>query len=99
MLFDDDLTPARKLKTDWPYSEISDIYMQKYNRYGNFVAWVYTDNLGYDTVVCEYNGNDDAFVWCTDWYEGGDCYLLALAPLDDVEPDISQKWEGYKNVK
>lgn len=99
MLFDDDLQTKRKLKVYWPYDEIVDIYIEKYKLYGDFVAWVYTDKIGYDVVVCEYNGNDDTFEWCTDWYEGGDCYLLALAPLDDVKPTIEQKWEGYKDVK
>ena len=87
-----------KMKTDDPYAEIVEIFRKlKRCREGNFVAWVYTDNLGYDVVLCEYDGNNDEYVWSTDWYEGGDCYLLYIAELADIEPEITQKWEGYND--
>ena len=84
------------MKTNDPYSEIIEIF--KYSKRtmpGDFVAWVYTDVLGYDVVICEYKGSEDCYEWVTDWYEGGDCYLLYLSELSDVEPTITQKWEGY----
>ena len=85
-----------KMKTDDPYDEIVEIVRaSKRMHLGNFVAWVYTDNLGYDVVYCYYNGDKDEYIWDMDWYEGGDCYLFYFAEFSDVEPDITQKWEGY----
>ena len=90
-------SPLKKLqmKTTNPYDEIVEIF-RKDNKVDNtFIAWVYTEVLGYDVIVCDYNGDKDRYEWLTDWYEGGDCYLLYLAALEDVEPDITQRWEGY----
>lgn len=98
MPYKDDLTSARKLKTNDPYSEIVSIVGAKRLIYDNdFIAWVYTSNLGFDTVYCSYNGSDDRYEWETDWYEGGDVYLIAFADIDALEFDITQKWEGYPN--
>ena len=91
-------TPEKKNKmiTDDPYDEIVEIVRaSKRIRLGDFVAWVYTPNLGYDVVYCSYNGDRDEYIWETDWYEGGDCYLLYFAEFSDVEPDATMKWGGY----
>lgn len=90
-------TPVKekKMKTNDPYNEIVEIVRaSKRMMPGDFVAWVYTP-LGFEVVFCEYNGSEDRYEWVTDWYEGGDCYLLYFAEFSDVEPTISQKWEGY----
>lgn len=85
-----------KMKTNDPYDEIVEIFRKSTKFCDNdFIAWVYTDVLGYDVVICEYKGSEDCYEWVTDWYEGGDCYLLYLSELSDVEPTITQKWEGY----
>lgn len=85
-----------KMKTEDPYNEIVAIFRQINKVENSFIAWIYTDVLGYDVIYCEYNGNEDCYEWATDWYEGGDCYLLYIAALDDVEPLITQQWHGYK---
>lgn len=86
-----------RMKTNNPYSEIADIFREVNKAENSFIAWVYTDVLGYNVVYCEYNGSEDCYEWATDWYEGGDCYLLYLAAIDDVEPTINQKWKGYED--
>ena len=86
-----------KMKTHNPYDEIVEIFRKRNKAENSFIAWVYTDALGYDVVYCEYNGSEDCYEWATDWYEGGDCYLLYIAAIEDVEPTINQKWGGYED--
>ena len=85
-----------RMKTTNPYDEIVEIFRKINKAENTFIAWIYTDVLGFDVVVCDYNGSKDCYEWLTDWYEGGDCYLLYISALEDVEPTISQRWEGVK---
>ena len=86
-----------KMKTNNPYDEIVKIFRKINRAEDSFVVWIYTDVLGYDVTYCEYNGDKDQYEWLTDWYEGGDCYLLYIAPFSDIEPTINQKWDGYED--
>lgn len=91
----DFITSANRLRSDDPYEEVIRIFEKKYP-YTDFVALVYTEVLGFDTVFCEYNGDKDRFEWLTDWYEGGECHLIALCSIDEIRFTSRQVWEGYE---
>ena len=76
----------QQMKTNNPYDDIVKIFRKRNKAEDAFIAWVYTDVLGYDVVFCDYNGGKDCYEWQTDWYEGGDCYLLYIAAIEDVDP-------------
>lgn len=57
--------------------------------YDDYIVWVWTENLGLDTVILEFDG--DGFVWQTDWYEGGECKLLGICPIGSLE--IPEEWK------
>ena len=90
-------SPLKKyqMKTKNPYDEIVEIFRKVNKAENSFIAWIYTDVLGYDVVFCDYNGDKDCYEWLTDWYEGGDCYLFYLSALEDIEPTIDKQWKGY----
>ena len=91
----DFITSANQLRSDDPYNEVVEIFKKK-NLYNDFVALVYTSVLGFDTVYCEYNGSKDRFEWSSDWYEGGECHLIAFCPIDEIMFCQSQVWKGYE---
>ena len=75
-----------------PYEAIVDLVKQWIDRFPtmfhleDYIVWVWTENLGFDTVYLEYDGT--GFIWNTDWYEGGSCKLLGFCPLSSVNlPD------------
>ena len=51
--------------------------------YEDYIVFVWTENLGFDTVYLEFMGKD--FFWNTDWYEGGKCKLLGFCPISSLE--------------
>lgn len=50
--------------------------------YGDIIAEIYTDVLGYDFVFC--NCEDLYFEFLTDWYEGGDLRIVNMDYFKNV---------------
>lgn len=92
MMNDFEISDRNRLRSNDPYSEAVEIIINKTNLYDSYIVWIYTDNTGYSVEFLEcYEFN---FTWGTDWYEGGNAYLLAFCPLSELKYDKKHEWEG-----
>jgi len=72
-----------------PYIKLERFLKQWTNEHPTYYASdlivrIWTDVLGYDTILAFRDPDAEAYEYNTDWYEGGDVVVVGITPCEDL---------------